>query len=138
MGYNTDFSGAVTVTPRLNEGEIAFLRKFGDSDYQAEDIPKSYCQWVPSDDGTEIGWDDGEKFYESAEWMQFLIDHFLRPDGTAKGLPGFEDLTFDHVCEGVIFAQGEETDDLWAIKVTGNDVHVIDAIITYPGLTDES
>ena len=31
MGYTTDFEGAVTVVPPLNEHEIAYLRRFADT-----------------------------------------------------------------------------------------------------------
>ena len=43
--------------------------------------PGLWCQWVPSSDGTEIAWDEGEKFYNYEEWMQYLLDHFLTPWG---------------------------------------------------------
>jgi hypothetical protein len=78
-----------------------------------------------------LEWDGGEKFYESAEWMKYLIDQFLRPGAVAEGQPGFEAFTFDHVCNGVIEAQGEDPDDKWKLIVTDNVVKTAAAIITW-------
>ena len=122
-----------------------------DSEYgqdQADDIrsynrppegqPGLWCQWVPYEserlpqwNGNSLVWDGNEKFYCSAEWMVYLIDHFLRPDAEAKGQPGFEDFTFDHVCTGVIQAHGEDSDDVWQLIVKQNEVYVATAEVVY-------
>jgi hypothetical protein len=93
MGYTTEFDGQVTVTPPLNEHEVAYLRRFADTRRMARakgpyytgagfrgqddeaDVtdyshppagqPGLWCQWVPTDDGTGIEWDGGEKFYDA-------------------------------------------------------------------------
>jgi hypothetical protein len=138
MGYTTYFNGEIAVSPPLNEEEIYYLGKFNTyTDYaaEAEEAIYGWCQWVSTADGSAIVWDEGEKFYDSVYWMQFIIDHFLKPDGHAKGKPGFEAFTFDHVCNGVIYAEGEDSDDRWALRVKDNDVEQFDAApITYPGL----
>lgn len=41
--------------------------------------PGLWCGWRASDDGSAIRWDGVEKFYYYAEWLQYLVDHFLRP-----------------------------------------------------------
>lgn len=149
MGYTTDFWGEVTVSPPLDTSEIDFLNRFAGSrrmnrkkgPYFAEpggnygqdrtdDIinyndpppgqPGLWCQWIPSDDGKTIGWDGGEKFYNSVEWMQYIIDHFLRPGAIAKAELPF--LQANHVVSGIIDAQGEEPDDRWRLVVTNNKV----------------
>jgi hypothetical protein len=113
MGYTTDFYGAVSVEPPLNEDERTYLRKFAETrrldrergpyfvdgsgfagqghdsdirDYNnpPEGQPGLWCQWVPIDDGTAIEWDGQEKFYEAEEWMAYLIDHFLKPGAEAS------------------------------------------------------
>lgn len=113
MGYTTEFSGEITVSPPLNEQESAYLRNFATSrrmlrrkgPYYAEpgnswgqdhsdDVlnynepahgqPELWCQWVPTSDNTGIEWDGGEKFYSSAEWMAYLIDTFLKPGATVQ------------------------------------------------------
>jgi len=43
--------------------------------------PGLWCQWTPNEDGTAIRWDGGEKFYEYVEWIEYLMDNFLKPWG---------------------------------------------------------
>jgi hypothetical protein len=145
MGYSTEFTGHVTVTPPLNPAEITYLRKFADSrrmnrpegpydttDYYYGQLtqeqlnrppagqPGLWCNWAPTDDGATIQWNQAEKFYYSTEWMQYLVDHFLKPGGHAHGEPGFDEFTFDHVVNGTIDAQGDDPDDTWQLIVIDN------------------
>lgn len=76
--------------------------------------PGLWCQWVPSEDGKTIGWNGGEKFYDSFEWMQYLIDHFIGSAPLAKGVKGFRFLK-PHTLNGEIEAQGEEMEDRWKL-----------------------
>lgn len=170
MGYTTYFQGSVKIEPPLNEHEVAYLKDFAGSrrmkrtagpyfadpggdfgqgsredevlEYNQPDDeqPGLWCQWIPSDDGTELMWDRAEKFYNSAEWMTYLIQHFLKPDARAKTehqplfkseAGRFKYFTFDHVCNGTIYAQGEQSDDLWKIVVTDNEVKVYDGYVIY-------
>jgi hypothetical protein len=148
MGYTTDFSGSITVSPALSADEIAFLNKFsetrrmnrtkgpyfvdGSDDFgqgRDEDIldynepskgqPGLWCQWVPTSDGTAIEWDGGEKFYHAAEWMEYLIDHFVgsKPKAASE-LPFLQ----AHMLNGEILAQGEDISDRWLLIVTDNEV----------------
>lgn len=165
MGYTTYFSGSVEIVPPLNQAEAEYLRCFAESrrmkrtagayfadpgndsgqgarsdeilDYNAppEGQPGLWCQWVPTEDGSALEWDEGEKFYESAEWMAYLVDHFLKPGAEASksGDPQFVDFTFDHVCNGVIEADGEDSDDRWRIVVCDNVVTAQDGRTVYEG-----
>lgn len=166
MGYTTDFTGHVTVTPPLNPHEIAYLTKFGttrrmrrgngpyfvdgtgyasqgkdadieDYNQQPADQPGLWCGWVPTEDGVGIEWNGVEKFYRSEEWMAYLIDTFLKPGATvqqelAAPVTGrvyadeFRHFTFDHQVNGVIEAQGEDSDDRWDLVVQDNAVRVQD------------
>lgn len=146
MGYTTDFYGAVEVTPPMKPELVEFLTKFAQTrrmhrkkgpDYvdgtgfmgqgADDDVidhnrpppgqPGLWCQWVPTDDGQFIGWDGGEKFYESAAWMKYIIDRYIAPAG--------------HVCNGTIDAQGEDPDDRWALEVKDNKVFVSQASFVY-------
>jgi len=40
--------------------------------------PGLWCQWVPTDDGSAIEWNEGDKFYYYVEWLQYINDHFLK------------------------------------------------------------
>lgn len=100
MGYTTDFTRKVKVSPPLNEDEISFLEDFNRqrhfkrhggplslaSDKPAEaidynstppEIPGLWMQWIPADEGASIVWDGNEKFYYSEEWMRFLIEYLF-------------------------------------------------------------
>jgi hypothetical protein len=88
---------------------------------------------VPTDDGTAIEWDGREKFYDSPEWMAYLIDNFLRPGAHAasSGDAQFSEFTFDHVVNGEFYAAGEEDDDRWKLKIRDNEVTTIPGRIVY-------
>lgn len=131
MGYTTEFSGKVTITPPLNETEIKYLKEFANSrrmdrengpyyvwgtesfgqghdadvkDYNSppKGQPGLWCQWVPTDDGQYLEWDGNEKFYSSSQWMIYIIQHFLTPDAVAYRLI-HSDNPLDHVTLPEIF-----------------------------------
>lgn len=116
MGYDTEYTGRVTVSPPLNAAEIGYLRKFAgtrrmhrgkgpyfvdgagfagqgsdadvlDHNAPGEGQPGLWCKWEPTEDGTAIEWNYAEKFYDGEEWMAYLIDHFLAPDAAASHAP---------------------------------------------------
>lgn len=70
--------------------------------------PGLWCQWTPSEDGTEIVWDGGEKFYYYTEWITYLIDAILKPRG--------------YVLNGEVEWQGEDPNDFGKIVVLDNTV----------------
>lgn len=148
MGYNTIFDGKIEITPILNNTEITFLKKFansrhfnsGKSEFKLyfdgpfiSPIPKGYniqhpnkpsfwCGFIPTDDGNYIIWDGAEKTYAAVEWITYLIDTFLKPDARVKDNDFFKEFTFDHICSGVILAQGENIKDRYKIIVNNNTV----------------
>ena len=79
--------------------------------------PGLWCQWIPSDDGTEILWNGGEKFYHYTEWLEYIIDNFLAPNG--------------YVLNGEVYWYGEESDDIGKIIVSDNQVDVKYGQVTY-------
>lgn len=142
MGYTTEFDGKITVTPPLDDAEVAFLNAFSDSrrmhrkkgpyhvgndekdvinhNQPADGQPGLWCQWVASEDGTAIAWDGGEKFYEAESWMAYIIEHFI--GDTPKALGAVKALKGGHKLNGIIRAQGEEDDDTWHMVVVNNTV----------------
>ena len=94
----------------------------------AEGQPGLWCQWVPSEDETDaIVWDGNEKFYDSPEWMAYLIEHFIGKNPKAKSeLPFLQ----GHVLNGTISAQGEDPDDMWLLHVKDNVVSVEELVAT--------
>jgi hypothetical protein len=152
MGYTTDFTGSIQIEPPLNADEIDYLNKFNRSrrmnrhsgpynvegseqfgnfdiiDYNdpPEGQPGLWCQWVPTEDGSQLVWDGNEKFYNSADWMEYLITHFLRPAHIAN-MPFLQ----GHICNGEIEAQGEDSDDRWKLIVHNNVAIVKQGRIIY-------
>jgi hypothetical protein len=118
MGYTTIFKGKINIDPPLSDSLDASLENLYDEQWSGKDVypgkppHRSYCQWVVVEDGAAIEWDQGEKFYDSEQWMRYLIEQFLKPAG--------------HVCNGTILAQGEEVGDVWKLHVKDNVVSVED------------
>lgn len=72
--------------------------------------PGLWCQWTPTEDGTALGWDGGEKFYNYLEWLEYLLGHFLVPWG--------------YVLNGRVQWQGESATDIGRITLTQNEVRL--------------
>lgn len=66
--------------------------------------PGLWCQWVPTDDGEALVWDEAEKFYAYVNWLKYLASHFLHPWGRALS--------------GSVTWQGEESSDMGRIVCT--------------------
>lgn len=79
--------------------------------------PGLWNQWRPSDDGTNIAWDGGEKFYKYIEWLEYLITNFLEPWG--------------YKLNGEVEWESESSDDIGKIVVTDNVVEAFEAERVY-------
>lgn len=85
--------------------------------YPPNGQPGLWNQWVPNDDGTAIQWDGGEKFYNYIEWIEYLIEHFLKPWG--------------YVLNGEVEWFGEDSNDRGLICIEDNVVKTKIAKIVY-------
>lgn len=102
-----------------NKGEyFAPISKNYGQDYDDESIidhngfkdkvhPGLWCQWIINDNN-ELVWDEGEKFYNYTEWLEYLIKHFFAPLG--------------YLLNGNISWQGEDESDFGTIHVVDNVV----------------
>ena len=92
-----------------------------------------WCNFEPSEDGRLLTWNGAEKTKEGAQWIEYIIDHFLKPNEylVADACTYFKDFTFNHVCNGELTAQGEDPDDRWKIVVEDNVVTVKRGRIVY-------
>lgn len=77
-----------------------------DSNHPPVGQPGLWCQWIPNDEGRQISWDGGEKFHNYMEWLQYLIDNFLKPWG--------------YTLFGNVQWQGEDPFDNGVISVKNN------------------
>lgn len=107
-------------------GEEGFMGQGSDKSIDVVEInsppsnqPGLWCQWTPSEDGTQIEWDGGESFYDYVEWITYLIEHFLEPWG--------------YKLNGDVRWQGEDPADIGMITIADNDVRELTGRITYGG-----
>ncbi|NET30958.1 MAG: hypothetical protein F6K19_03000 [Cyanothece sp. SIO1E1] len=70
--------------------------------------PSLWCQWIPTDDGGGIQWDQGEKFKQYLAWLQYLVRHFLEPWG--------------YYLSGTVQWQGESAGDRGQIVMENNQM----------------
>lgn len=89
--------------------------------------PGLWCNWTVGDEdwnpisgsslgeeeiATTIVWDEGEKFYNYVEWLDYLIKSFLIPWG--------------YVLDGEVQWRGEDWDDNGTIRVENNVITVVE------------
>ena len=96
------------------------------TDYWKENqrrIDNGLCQpallngWVISDDGTELEWNGGEKFYYYTQWLQYMIDNFFSKWGI--------------MLNGTVQWSGEETNDVGKIIVVDNFMEIFDGHVDF-------
>jgi hypothetical protein len=73
--------------------------------------PSLWCQWRPTPDGRGIQWDQGEKFYNYVEWLEYIIDKVLVPNG--------------YKLTGSVQWRGEDFNDIGTIVVKNNKIKVV-------------
>lgn len=157
MGYTTEFSGELDIVPPLNETEVKYIQKLNDTrrmnrtngpyfvggtgmcgqgddpdildrNHPDPSQPCLWCNWTVSDDGTKLMWDGGEKAYYMAEWLDYIIKHFLCQTPIAKAVNEHFHFLEGHTLNGFIVAQGEEIGDVWQIGVFDNVVKTTEVI----------
>jgi hypothetical protein len=72
--------------------------------------PSLWCQWTPNEDGTEIAWDEGEKFYSYVAWIEYIIEKILEPRG--------------YSLTGNVNWTGEDSNDIGVISIVENKVTI--------------
>ena len=72
--------------------------------------PSLWAQWIVSDDGPELVWDGGEKFYEYDKWLVFYINNFFKKE--------------DIILNGVSYYFGEDSQDAGFLIVDNNKVYM--------------
>lgn len=109
MGYTTRFTGTFKIEPPLTVPHFNELRKLADlGEVKEAGAPDTWLDWTPTDDGSGLHWGGGEKFYDYAEWLQWLIDSRLTPWG--------------HTVTGAVRWQGESWKDLGVLSVENGKV----------------
>lgn len=152
MGNKTKYWGQINIEPPLSPTEIEYLNEFNETrrmlrkngpyfvggtgmrgqNENDPDVlignqpplgqPSLWCQWIPTEHGRHLEWDRNPTFHYAAEWMLYLIQHFLKPGAIAIGhVPG---IVGDHVANGFIEVVGEgHPADYTVIRVEDNKVY---------------
>lgn len=115
MGCTTQFQGRFETDKEMSAELIKELKEFADTRHGGnmnhdEDKPGFWCQWVPSEDGHAIEWDQGEKFYEYIDWLKYIIENFMKPNGI--------------VLNGEVRFRGEDFNDVGVLVCVNNEVTV--------------
>ena len=105
VGYSTKFTGKFDLSRQLTLDEFNELTALADTPRVAmpAGAPNPYLQWRPTHDGRGLEWDGGEKFYDYAEWLEWLSREWFRPRG-------IEVL-------GEVRYQGESTGDAGTLRI---------------------
>lgn len=151
MGLHTDYLGHARIEPPLSLAEVDFLKSFNrtrhcgdrgpldvavhpaDDDQicstdtynrPASQMPGLWCPWTCCNEGCCLRWDGDEKPYAPDRWLSYLIDTFLRPGAALADEPAARrlGLTFDHVLNGILVGERQETSELFALEVRDNAV----------------
>lgn len=109
MGYNTDFIGQLSLSKPLSFEDSISLNEYLSSDHMKEEFPQygigtRWCDWRLEEDpagNQHFVWNGSEKSYDMYEWMQFIYDKYLEPEGITLS--------------GLVEAIGEDPTDRWAI-----------------------
>lgn len=79
-----------------------------DNNYPPYTQDSLWCKWIINDEN-KLVWNEAEKFYNYVDWLKYLIDNFLAPNG--------------YVANGIIEYQGEVPWDFGYIEVVNNKVY---------------
>jgi len=96
--------------------------------HPASGKPGLWCNWIPTEDGAAVKWSGSEKSHDMAEWLVYLITHFIGPTPLASTeLPFFS----GHDLNGEVEAVGERADDRWKMVVSGSVLTVFQGRVVY-------
>ena len=115
MGYRTRFTGQFDLDKPLTLEQYNILTDFAETDHRKNELqglPGAWCDWVPTRDGKAIKCANNDmSFYDFDEWLEWIIDHFLKPWG--------------YTLNGTARWQGEEVGDTGTLSVRNNEVEMI-------------
>jgi len=118
MGYTTNFNGQFKLNKQLSLDDYQWLKDWNEDRHEeSEGYPSYYCQWMPTEDGLALEWDEEEKFYSYVEWLEWLIKNFFKEKG--------------YILNGEVEWEGEEQGDVGKIIVKDNVVSTKKGRIVY-------
>lgn len=100
---------------------IPFEKDLGVINYNTvpDTQPGLWCQWFTNSYGDEcvLEWNGSEKFYNYIEWLRYLIDNFIKPEG--------------YHLDGEVEWIGEDESDTGKIVVENNEITVYERVTVY-------
>jgi hypothetical protein len=155
MGYQTDFVGYLHVHPPLNESERELIDRISGSiylDQQAtgprpvsrvedavalvrETAPWGWSNWTACPQGCCLSYDGGDKANHMIPWLKYLMTTFLVPGATVQSVDGLDELSCDHVLNGMVVGSRRDNRELYSITVRDNQVEVE---LLWPGVKEWS
>lgn len=111
MGYDTKFEGSFNLDKPLSDEHFNFLIHFVDNK-SGDNIPESYCQWSIAYDKKTIEWDGAKEFHEYVEWIEYLVNNFIKPWG--------------YILNGHVKWYGEDKYDKGSITISDNIIKIED------------
>lgn len=129
MGFDTVYLRPFKFDRTLELEHVKQLLEFSETEHEDQDgnpggdgkPPAYYCQWVPTEDGSGLQWNEDEKFYHGEEWLVYLIEKFIKPWGyTLSGecpwyIDDYEEAGILRVTDNVVT---QESRDFFTIKDT--------------------
>lgn len=79
-----------------------------DFNQEPQTQPGFWCKWTVNDEGTELFWNECEKFYNYADWLEYMVDNFFTKWGC--------------ILNGKVNWQGEDDRDNGVIEVNDNTI----------------
>jgi len=93
----------------------------GHTDFMQGEVEKGqpglWCGWCITEDGKELEWDGGEKFYNYVAWLKYIIKNFFIP--------------WKVIANGEIEWVGEDRSAMGKIVVKNNKVSTYTGDVTY-------
>lgn len=79
MNYSITFEGSLKLNKKLDDYLYETLVEYSEEEHSLLTEPSVWCDWVPSEDRTEIVWNGSEDTRATKEWLEFLIQWFFKP-----------------------------------------------------------
>jgi len=110
-GQSGQSNDASIIDYNVPPGQAGFMRDTKGA------VPGLWCGWCIENNGSELMWDGGEKFYNYVEWLNYIFTHFFKPWGIKA--------------KGEIHWYGEDRTDMGKIKVRDNEVFIFSGEVKF-------
>lgn len=119
MGYTTDFKGQLKLSRNLTHQEFDTINSIQDKRHDYSSYPSIWCNWevISYKDEQYLQWNEGEKFYNYVEWLEYLIDKYFNPWGVTL--------------KGKILWRGEDFSDVGSITIDGDNIVKTKELLEY-------